>query len=95
MLQCSRETQRHVCRLVRLQHCTALHKPGNELTAVVFCVRRGLMSERGVVVHFGWKRTHCCQPVASKVACSLMDRQSGAQRNPDIPEAEDSVFFPS
>lgn len=67
-----RRHRRHVCRLVRLKHCTALYKPGNELTAVVFCVRQGLMSERGVV-HFGWKRTHCCQPVASKAECSLMD----------------------
>lgn len=67
-----RGTQRCTCRLVRLQHCTALYKPGNELTAVVFCVRRGSDEWEGNR-HFGWKRTHCCQPVASKVEnhCSL------------------------
>jgi len=53
------------------------------------------MSEREVVVHFGWRRPHCCWPVASKVECSLKDRQYGAQRNPDVPEAENSVFCPS
>lgn len=33
------------------------------------------MRERGVIAHLGWKRPHCCQPVASPAA----------QRNANVP----------